>query len=84
MEQRTIAEVAKTAQVFSTAETARAQRRERLERLADAGRLVQHRHDDGQPRRHAWKRSSARSSRVGACARRQAPAAYLFASASVG
>jgi hypothetical protein len=34
MEQRTIAEVAKSAQVFSTAETARAQRRERLERLA--------------------------------------------------
>ena len=34
MEQRTIAEVAKSAQVFSTAETARAQRRERLQRLA--------------------------------------------------
>lgn len=34
MEQRTIAEVAKTAQVFSTAEAARALRRERLERLA--------------------------------------------------
>jgi hypothetical protein len=34
MEQRTIAEVAKSAQVFSTAETARAQRHERLERLA--------------------------------------------------
>ena len=34
MEQRTIAEVAKSAQVFSTAETARAMRRERLERLA--------------------------------------------------
>ena len=34
MEQRTIAEVAKSAQVFSTAETARALRRERLERLA--------------------------------------------------
>src|SRR5262249_15296505 len=34
MEPRTIAEVAKSAQVFSTAETARAQRRERLERLA--------------------------------------------------
>jgi len=34
MEQRTIAEVAKSAQVFSTAEAARALRRERLERLA--------------------------------------------------
>jgi hypothetical protein len=34
MEQLTIAEVAKSAQVFSTAETARAMRRERLERLA--------------------------------------------------
>ncbi len=34
MEQRTIAEVAKSAQVFSTAETPRAMRRERLERLA--------------------------------------------------
>jgi hypothetical protein len=34
MEQRTIAEVAKSAQVFSTAETERAMRRERLERLA--------------------------------------------------
>ena len=34
MDQRTIAEVAKSAQVFSTAETAGAMRRERLERLA--------------------------------------------------
>ena len=34
MEQRTIAEIAKSAQVFSTAETARALRRERLQRLA--------------------------------------------------
>jgi hypothetical protein len=34
MEQRTIAEIAKSAQVLSTAETARARRRERLERLA--------------------------------------------------
>jgi hypothetical protein len=34
MEPRTIAEVAKSAQVYSTAETARTQRRERLERLA--------------------------------------------------
>jgi hypothetical protein len=34
MEQRTIAEVAKQAQVFSSVDTPRAQRRERLERLA--------------------------------------------------
>ncbi len=40
MEQRTIAEVAKSAQVFKTAETARAQRRDRLERLAQL--LEQH------------------------------------------
>lgn len=40
MEQRTIAEVAKSAQVFSTAETARAQRRERLERLERLARLL--------------------------------------------
>ena len=34
MEPRTIAEVAKSAQIYSSAETARTQRRERLERLA--------------------------------------------------
>src|SRR5262249_60753381 len=45
MEQRTIAEVAKQAQVFSSVETARAQRRERLERL---GQLLEKRDGPGQ------------------------------------
>ena len=62
----------------------RAQRRERLERGADARRLVQHRHHDAQPRIQAWNRSTLRSMPSGACAFFQAPAAYLFASASVG
>src|SRR6201993_3117993 len=45
MEQRTIAEVAKQAQVFSSAEMARTQRRERLERL---GRLLEKHDGPGQ------------------------------------
>ena len=63
---------------------ARTQRRQGRERLADARGLVQHRHDDAQPRRHACSRSRPASTFFGACARRQAPAAYLFASTSVG
>jgi hypothetical protein len=63
---------------------ASAQRRQRLERGADAGRLVQRRQDDAQPRIQAWNRSTLRSSPCGACAFFQAPAAYLFASAKVG
>ena len=49
-----------------------------------ARRLIQRRDDNAQPRIHAWNRSTHRKAPCGACARFQAPAAYLFASANVG
>ena len=64
-----------------------AQRLEHLQSRSDAPRLVQRRDDDGksdQPRIHACSLSTCRSSASGACAFLHTPAAYLFASASVG
>jgi hypothetical protein len=63
---------------------ARAQGRQRAQAAFDAGGLVQGRNDDAQPRIHAWNFSTYPSSRCGACAFFHTPAAYLFASASVG